>query len=363
MRTETPGVSETDSDISADATVETPAASPPAPGRPKGRRGRRGGTASRRPSRKLRRAERLGLAPGESSFRHRVLPRSVIGIVTLVLAAAIGFAFGGTVLYAYYQSRLDKVETKVSEFIGGFEETYEGAREQIANEAELAKAEIREEIEPIKQLSSSGATLKAMIGRAQDSVYLVETLNEFGERSVGSAFVLTSDAERSYLVTSLSVVEASTRRPGPTISLRNGKQVIPATLHTWQEERDLALLIVNEGSLPRLKWAPEAAPIELGQRVFVIGGVGAAGGSITQGLVSDVSAAGIQHDAATTGPFAGGPLLNTKGEVLGVGTPEYAPLGYTSDRVTYASPIRATCEQILACPNNDAESAGGGPRR
>jgi hypothetical protein len=48
-----------------------------------------------------------------------------------------------------------------------------------------------------------------------------------------------------------------------------------------------------------------------------------------------------------------------------VGTPEYRPLGFTSDRVTFSSPIRAACEKILKCPEG-GESAGGGgagPRR
>ena len=305
---------------------------------------------------------RGGKKPG-GGFRERVLPRTVIGTVAMLLAASVGFAFGGTILYAYYQYRLDKVEKRVSDFIGGFEGRYELARKEINREKEEAKEEIRREIEPLEQLAASGETLTRLIDKVKDSVYLVETQNDFGQAQVGSAFVVTSDAEKSYLVTSLSVVKAATKRPGPGIVLRKGGETTPVTLHTWHEERDLALLIVDKGSLPRLKWVPNASAPEFGQRVFVVGGIGGAGGSITQGFIADVSAAGFLHDAAVAGPFAGGPLLNSKGEVLGVGTPAYAPLGFTSDRVTFAPPIRSACEKVLKCPEGATDAGGAGERR
>jgi|SRR5581483_8716317 len=327
-----------------EAPEETPAAAAPKP--TPGRRGRRaGGTSS------------------AGRFGQRILPKSVVGVVVLMLAAAIGFAFGGTVLYAYYQYKTDKLEKRVNTFVNGFEDRYKKAVDDIDKERDAAKAEVQKEIEPIKELRASGATLKSLVDQVKDSVYLVETQDEFGRPQVGSAFVVTSDADKSYLVTSLSVVKAATRKPGPAIQVRKGDDRTDATLWTWQEERDLALLIVNKGNLPRVKWAAADAQPQYGERVFDVAGVGGAGGSITQGFVADVSAAGIEHDAAVTGPFAGGPILNSKGEVLGVGTPGYMPLGFTSDRVTFAPFIRATCEKILKCPANASQGGGAGERR
>jgi S1-C subfamily serine protease len=310
-----------------------------------------------------RRQRRLDSDGSDDRLRPHILPRSVIGIVALLLAAAIGFAFGGTILYAYYQFRVDKIDNRVQNFIGTFDNRYKSALDDISKEAESAKRDVRKEIEPIRELRASGETLRTLIDKVKDSVYLVETQNDFGQGMVGSAFVVTSDAEKSYLVTSLSVVRAATKRPGPAVILRKGNEQFGATLWTWQEERDLALLIVDKGSLPRLKWAAASDTPEYGERVFVVAGVGGAGGSITQGFVADVSAAGIQHDAAVTGPFAGGPLLNSKGEVVGTGTPAYAPLGFTSDRVTFASLIRSTCEKVLKCPEGATDAGGAGARR
>ena len=309
-----------------------------------------------------RRQRRSKGSPGDG-FSQRILPRTVVGVVVLLLAAAVGFAFGGTVLFAYYQHRTDRLEKRISSFINGYEERVEEAKKEIDKEKDDAIEEVRKEIEPIKELRASGETLRSLVDKVKDSVYLVETQDEFGRPQAGSAFVVTSDAERSYLVTSLSVVESSTRQPGPAIVLRKGNDRIDATLWTWHEERDLALLIVNKGGLPRVKWAAADAPPQYGERIFDVAGVGGAGGSITQGFVADVSAAGIMHDAAVTGPFAGGPILNSKGEVLGIGAPGYTPLGFTSDRVTFAPYIRAACEKILKCPAGAADAGGAGERR
>jgi len=315
------------------------------------------------PPKQGRRARRAAAKSSGGRFGQRILPKTVVGVVVLMLAAAIGFAFGGTVLYAYYQYKTDKLEKKVNTFVNGFEDRFKKAVADIDKEKEDAKAEVRKEIEPIKELRASGATLKSLVDKVKDSVYLVETQDEFGRPAVGSAFVVTSDADKSYLVTSLSVVKAATRKPGPGITVRKGDDRTDATLWTWHEERDLALLIVNKGNLPRVKWAAADEQPQFGERIFDVAGVGGAGGSITQGFVADVSASGIEHDAAVTGPFAGGPILNSKGEVLGVGTPGYMPLGFTSDRVTFAPFIRATCEKILKCPANATEGGGAGERR
>ncbi|HEY3238515.1 MAG TPA: hypothetical protein VGL92_03040, partial [Acidimicrobiia bacterium] len=103
---------------------------------------------------------RRGRRKGGVGLRQRVMPKTVLGMVSLLLAASIGFAFGGTVLYAYYQYKLDNVEKRVNDFIEGFEGRRESARKEIAKDLAAAKTDIRKELEPIEQLRASGATLK-----------------------------------------------------------------------------------------------------------------------------------------------------------------------------------------------------------
>ena len=77
---------------------------------------------------KASRRQRRGKgSSGGDGFAQRVLPRTVIGTIVLLLAAAVGFAFGGTVLFAYYQHRTDKLEKRISSFINGYEERVEEA--------------------------------------------------------------------------------------------------------------------------------------------------------------------------------------------------------------------------------------------
>jgi S1-C subfamily serine protease len=305
-----------------------------------------------------------GGPPEPPGLRPRAfLPRSVGGIVALLVATSIGAAFSGTILFAYYQYRLQKTETRVEKFIADFDKTLKDGVKTVHDERDAAKAEIRKELEPLQEIRAQGGVLKDMVSKVKDSVYLVQTQDEVGQPSVGTAFVVTADADQSYLVTSLAVVQASTKRPGPEITIRKGNETpAKATLWTWQEERDLALLIVPRGNLPRLPWAAAGATPDIGERVFTVAGIGGAGASIVQGFVADVSAAGLEHDTAISGAFVGGPVLNSKGEVLGVASRTYAPLGFVSDRVTFAVPIRSSCERVLKCPAGNNANAPGGKR-
>ena len=80
---------------------------------------------------------------------------------------------------------------------------------------------------------------------------------------------------------------------------------------------------------------------------------------MTQGLVSDVSAAGIQHDAPVGVQFQGGPLITASGDVVGVTSRVYSPLGFRSDSVWFAPTIRLACDKVLRCPGAAGASGAG----
>ncbi|HVM07813.1 MAG TPA: serine protease [Acidimicrobiales bacterium] len=291
-------------------------------------------------------------------WRERLVPKTILGMTMLILSTAIGAAFSGAVLYAYYDYRLSQNEKRIESFTAGFDERFKTATETIAAEREAAKAEVRKELEPIKKIRAEGETLEELIEKASPSVWFVNTLDEAGQPSVGSAFVVASDSQQTLMITSFNTVRAATRQPGPAVNVRKGDEQIRATLHTWQEEKDLALLIIGKGNLPKLQFAPSDPPLKIGQRVFSLSGLGSKGGAISQGFVADVSSAGIQHDASIGTSFQGGPLLNDKGEVLAVASRAYAPLGFTTDDVFFGVPVRAACEKVLRCPDGGDPSAG-----
>ena len=291
-------------------------------------------------------------------WRERLVPKTILGIVMLILAVAIGSAFSGTVLYAYYDYRLSANEDRIQSFTGNFDQRFQTALDTIAAEKESAKNEVRAELEPLKKIAAEGDTLEALVKKVQPSVWFVSTLDEAGQPSVGSAFVVASDGDQSLLLASFNTVRAATRTPGPPIKIRKGDEEVPATLWTWQEDKDLALLIVKKGGLPKLEFAGKEPALKTGERVFAASGLGAAGGAVSQGFVADVSSAGIQHDAAIGPAFQGGPLLNSDGKVLAVSSRAYAPLGFGTDAVFFGVPIRTACEKVLKCPDGGNPAAG-----
>lgn len=287
---------------------------------------------------------------GGPGWAKRLLPRSVLGIVALILAASLGAAFSGTVLYAYYEFRADRSDSKAEEFAATFKDRLDGAVNIIKTEREDAKQAVRDELAPLEQIAATGKTLERLRNEVSPSVFFVSTLAEDGSPSVGSAFVVFSDAEQSYLLTSYNTIRATTRSPGPPILVRQGNDEIGAKLLSVDQDKDLALLSIARGNVKRLPWAEGDPIIGVGERLFSVSGLGAGGGAVSQGLVGDISAAGIQHDAPIGPQFQGAPLLNSSGEVVGVSSRAYAPLGFAPDAVWFAPLIRDACAKVLQCP-------------
>jgi S1-C subfamily serine protease len=293
-------------------------------------------------------------------WQGRLLPRSVLGISALILSAALGAAFSGAVLYAYYEYRLDANETAIDRYVTGFDERLDTAVEIIETEQEEARSAIRSELEPLQQIAASGETLSELLEKVGPSVWFVATVAEDGSPSVGTAFVVFGDAEETFLLTSYTTVRAATRQPGPGIELRKGDERLGAQLLTWEPERDLALVSIPRGNQPRLPWSTANPVVDIGERVFSVSGLGARGGSISQGLVGDVSSVGVQHDAPVGTHFQGGPLVNSNGEVVAVASRSYAPLGFAPEAVFFAPIIRSACEQVLRCPDDEGATGAGG---
>lgn len=291
------------------------------------------------------------MAAPATRVRLPFIPRSVLGLSALVLFTALGAAFSGAVLFSYYQYRLDQNTKRVTTVVEKAERALKDATSLIDAEKEKAKEEIRAELGPLKQLAASEEVLRRLLEKVGPSVWFVQTLDDAGQPSVGSAFVVASDGDQSFLVTSLAVVRAATRTPGPQVSIRKGNDELRATLHTWDEAHDLALLIVSRPNLPKLEWRTGPNAVRIGERLFAVSGLGGSGGAIVQGQVADVFADGIVHSAPVGSSFRGAPLVNSDGEVLGVASTDYAPLGFVPGAVTFGVPVARACDRVLRCPS------------
>ncbi len=289
-------------------------------------------------------------APERGGLWGRILPRTALGLATLLFFMAVAAAFSGAALFAYYRFELDDTRERVAQLEGEIADDLEFAEQAIGQRTDEATAEIEGLLDELEQFTASGQTVDELLESVGPSVFLVTSVDEAGQPSVGTAFVLFSDSERSFLLTSFATVRAATVDPGPGVEVTQGGNGIPVQLTAWDEGRDLALLIAEDSpNLPAISVA-DPSSVGSGDRVFAISGLGAEGGALVQGVVSDVSANAIQHDAPVGPQFQGGPMLNSSGELVGIASRTFAPLGFVPDTVFFGIPVREACIELVQCP-------------
>lgn len=294
-------------------------------------------------------AERPSEFDPDATFLQRILPRTILGTAALLFFMSIAAAFSGAALFAYYRFELDDTQERIAEVESRTADQVESAQQIIEADTETARNEIRDLLAELEQFAASGQTIDEMVDGVKDSVFLISTLDENGQPSVGTAFVLFSDSERSFLLTSYTTVRAATASPGPGIEVRNGGQQISAALNNWDEARDLALLVAEDApNLPAIEVA--SGDVKTGDRVFAVSGLGARGAAIVQGVVADVAGNAISHDAPIGVQYQGGPLLNSSGNLIGIASRAFSPVGFRPDAVFFGVPVREACAEVVQCP-------------
>jgi hypothetical protein len=294
---------------------------------------------------------------GRRRLRYRILPRSLLGIASLILAFAIGAGFSGVVLYSYYQYRLNQTNDRVNTLISGYQKAFANAEGNLNATANKAKTDLQNQIAAFRQQVPDPTTMATLVKQLAPSMFFVHTLDQNGAASVGSAFVVASNPSQSLLLTSYTTVAAVSHSPAPAVYVRQGLTDTQVTIRSWDQRYDLALIVLPRGNLPPVVSAPATPAPQLGQRLYALSGLGAAGAAITQGDVTDVSASGLAHDAPTGAAFQGGPIVNASGQVIAVASRTYAPLGFTTDGVWYAPYVGAACSKVLTCPGGSLSSA------
>ena len=165
----------------------------------------------------------------------------------------------------------------------------------------------------------------------------------------GSGFVFAHHEEGSLLVTNAHVV-AQTREDGKflrdsrgnlilydraTISTHDG-HMHPAVVRGVDSKTDLAVLFVPNITLPAVQWA-NSDQVQVGDYVLALGYPFGVGYSATAGIISATDRSTsiytgeggvesfIQTDAAINPGNSGGPLVNLRGEIIGVNANIWAP--------------------------------------
>ena len=144
---------------------------------------------------------------------------------------------------------------------------------------------------------------------------------EMRQRSLGSGFVIDGEG---FIITNNHVVEKADEIE---VKLSNGA-AYQAKVVGKDPKTDLALIKISpDKPLPVLKLG-DSSQAKVGEWVLAIGNPFGLGGTVTQGIISAkgrVIGAGpydnfVQTDASINPGNSGGPLVNMRGEVIGVNT-------------------------------------------
>jgi S1-C subfamily serine protease len=205
----------------------------------------------------------------------------------------------------------------------------------------------------IQPLQSGSAASPSIAGdvykRAGGAVVEIQTRGESGRgltpSGAGSGIVV--DADGLILTNNHVVAEAS----DITVRFANGQTRDARVLGT-SSGNDLALLKVN--NLPEnvpVAALGDSGAVQVGDTAVAIGSPFGLEGTVTQGIVSAVNRDYgpqrdlIQTDAPINPGNSGGPLLNARGEVIGINTLNESPVR-GSVGVGFAVPIN-TAKQLL----------------
>lgn len=307
----------------------------------------------------LRRWQRRGfipLSPGRAKIRHRILPRTVIGISFMLLSLAVGSAFSGAAFYAYYDNRLAENETTVARFVESFDQQFSDASGAIDDLRVEAIDDIREELVPLGEYVSDASGVINLPATVGESIWVLESRDEAGRPVVGSAFAVTPHRGGTAFITSFQLVTASTAGPAPEMTLIKDDRRLSAQLWAWDVDHDLAVVVVEDviDVLPLDTDSRQAEAV--GARVFAVSGMGGQGATASPGIVLDHADFGLQHTAAVGSFFLGGPLVTGDGTVVGMASLDYQPFGVDHGSVLAAPDIEAFCDRVLSCARTEAET-------
>jgi len=150
----------------------------------------------------------------------------------------------------------------------------------------------------------------------------------FKEQNLGSGVIVSEDG---YIVTNNHVVEQSSDIRVTLFDKRTFRaQIIGADPKT-----DVAIIKIDAKGLPVIPWG-DSEKLQVGEFVLAIGNAFGLHHTVTMGIISAVGRADvgiadyedfIQTDAAINPGNSGGPLVNIKGDIIGINTAIFSKTG------------------------------------
>lgn len=148
------------------------------------------------------------------------------------------------------------------------------------------------------------------------------------------------------ILTSAHVVDVGN---SVVVTTNNGQNYTAKVIKRFGENKDIALLKINTAHNLKTVKLGNSEKVKVGEKVLAIGNPFGFSGTLTQGIVSRIDYAKnrIQTDAAINPGSSGGPLLNEKGEIIGINQAIYNPDNNISNiGIGFATPINLVKEYL-----------------
>ncbi len=272
-----------------------------------------------------------------------------------LITALLGATLLGGLAVLYYAQQVARLEATTARARANLDE----AVRDVDRTAERARTAIDDEVREVRE---SLAQRSPITTPNASGVYAVSAEHPDGEVRVASAFTVFSTAVETFLVTDYALVETADEFAVDAVQVFLPDQTVTVRVHNFDRERELAVLVARGGPLPVLPWRPADEPVRGGDVVFAVGIAGTDTPAVLQGRVAGVSDEAVVPNVPLNAFVAGGPLVDASGEVVAVASLSYAPFGDVAGDLTYAVPIRAVCERLLACTAADLGAGGLGAR-
>jgi serine protease Do len=148
------------------------------------------------------------------------------------------------------------------------------------------------------------------------------------EQSLGSGVIVSSDG---YIITNNHVIE----RADEIRVILLDKRTFKGRTVGADPKIDIAIVKIDANGLPTIPWG-DSEKLQVGEFVLAIGNPYGLSHTVTMGIISAVGRANvgiadyedfIQTDAAINPGNSGGPLVNIKGEIIGINTAIFSKTG------------------------------------
>lgn len=263
--------------------------------------------------------------------------KAIAGTVAIAITASlIGGGVGGFGVYKAMKDSNDDVNVSKEK-----ESEKEVVVPKFKSEATMTTAEAVEKVTP------------AVVGVSTKSIVLDQYFKSpMEQEGIGSGFIISEDG---LIVTNYHVIKGAQE---VKVILSDGSEVA-AKVVNYDEQADLAVIDVTENvKMPGVATLGDSSTLKSGEDVIAIGNpLGKEfSKTVTKGIISSpnrqLSVSGeegatetfIQTDAAINPGNSGGPLINAKGEVIGVNTAK--KVGEEIEGIGFSIPINTVKEKL-----------------